>query len=159
MKSLEIDMVEDGDPTYGLTNAGDTIVNEDGPIGAAAALEADIVNEDIDPDDKLPDHARPNVDGSVTLPLKHPRTIRSQKGGKITETIYAELVLHRLTGADLNAIGATSGETQNVVMVSRSTRISHAIMAALYAKLDAADAIYALQVINHFLPSGPKTRK
>jgi len=152
--NLEIDLTEDEDRTV-----VDIIVDEDGPVPAGPALDADIVNEDVEEDDKLPAHARVNLDGSVTLPLQHPRTVRSQKDGKIRERLFDALLLYRLTGADLNAIMAASDETSAMVALARSMRLNQAVANGLYTKLDAADAIYSSMVISHFLPSGRKTGK
>ncbi len=151
---LNIDLVEDEDAAK---PGADAIIDEDGPIAAKAAPDGDIVDEDIDPADRLPKHARRNIDGSVTLPLHFPQVVRSRKGDKIRENRFSELVMHRLNGADQRAIAAAAEDMLAVVAIARSTRISQAVMNALYDKLDAADIAAAGQVLNHFLASGQKT--
>jgi hypothetical protein len=135
----------------------DGIVEEDGPIASGPAVDGDIVDEDLDPADRLPKHARRNSNGSVTLPLHFPQEIVSRKDNKIRKQMFSELVLNRLNGADQRAIAATSEDTMTVVALSRSTRINLAVMNALFDKLDMADLQAAGQVLNHFLASGPKT--
>jgi hypothetical protein len=157
-KELTIDLDEDKPVLLG-TDAAGAVIDEDAPIGAGLALDADIVDEDLDPVDRLPKQARRNADGSVTLSLLYPRTIRSKKDGKIRETVYSQIVMHRLTGADQRAIAATSEEMMAVVAISRSSRITQAIMNALYDVMDAADINACGQVLNHFLSSGRKTGK
>jgi len=136
----------------------DAVVDLDRPVSTKAGVVAD-VDEDIDPNDRLPDHAIQNDNGSVTLPLLYPRTLEIKKGGKVREERYSELTFHRLTGADQRAISATSEDSMNVVAFSRSTRISQAIMNVLYDRLDAADITASAQVLSSFLASGRKTGK
>ncbi|MEE9926457.1 MAG: hypothetical protein PBV01_24405 [Brucella anthropi] len=60
----------------------DAVVDEDKPVSTKAGVVAD-VEEDIDPNDRLPDHAIQNDNGSVTLPLLYPQTLAIRKGGKV----------------------------------------------------------------------------
>ncbi|MBD8554920.1 hypothetical protein IFT84_10330 [Rhizobium sp. CFBP 8762] len=152
--SLDIDL--DAEPDTSAVLA-DTIVVEDGPLPGVAKADTDIVNEDIDALDKLPDHAVRNLDGSVTLPLRFPVTIKSQKGGKITERRFEHLVFHRLVGADQRAIAAVADEHMAPVSFARSTRLNQAIMNALFDRMDVADIASGGQVLNHFLTNGPTT--
>lgn len=140
----------------------ETPVDENAVVSAAGSSPDDeaIVDEDadLDPADRLPRHAIRNRDGSVTLPLKYPRTLMTRKDGKVRERTFTELVFHRLTGADQRAIGATSSENQGVTAFARSTRINQAVMSALFDKMDAADIQAGGQVLNNFFVSGPRTR-
>nr|WP_278520474.1 hypothetical protein [Brucella anthropi] len=136
----------------------DAVVDLDKPVSTKVGAVADVI-EDIDPNDRLPDHAIQNDNGSVTLPLLYPQTLTIRKAGKTREEKYSELTFHRLNGADHRAISATSEESSNVVAFARSTRISQAIMNALYDKLDAADITAASQVLSSFLGNGRKTGK
>ena len=139
----------------------DEIVNEDEGTSPASGtpLADDVVDEDadLDPADRLPKGAVRNADGSVTLELRFPRTIKSKKGGKISETVHDRLVFHRLTGADQRAIASASEEMMSVVAFSRSTRINQAVMNALWDKMDGADLTAGGQVINNFFASGRTT--
>ncbi len=151
--NVSIDLDEDAD-----NKTTTTIVEEDAPIVLPGA-DPDIIDEDANPLDKLPAHAKKNADGSVTLPLIYPRSLTTRKDGKLKERNFDELVFHRLVGADQRAIASTSDEMMSVVAFSRSTRINQAVMNALYDKMDAADIANAGRVLNHFLSSGPKIGK
>ncbi len=148
-KHLNLDINEDEHDS--------TLVNEDQPVALTGKLDADVVDEDINPLDKLPDIAVRNANGTVTLPLLYPVTIRSQKDGKIREKEYAELTFHRLTGKDQRAIATASDETQGMVSFSQSTKINQAVMNALWDKMDLGDIANGGKVLNHFLNSGQKT--
>ncbi len=107
---------------------------------------------------ELPKHAVTNSDGSITLKLLFPVVLRWRKpGGDITTDTLAELVLHRLTGADMRAIAAASKEGLPVVAIARSARMSEAKMGPIYDRVDAADIDAASLVVGFFLGSGKKT--
>lgn len=120
-------------------------------------IDGDIVNEDADSLDRLPDRAIQNSDRSVTLPLLYPVTIRSKKDGTIREKHYSSLTFHRLTGKDQRAIGATSQEKMPIVALACSTRLTQVLMDAIYDKMDGADIQDAGRVLNSFLTSGRTT--
>lgn len=124
---------------------------------AVEPIDADVVNEDLDPADRLPSHAKLNHDGSVTLPLKFPRIVHSKKDGKIRERVFKELVMHRLAGADLRAIGAASDETMTPIAFARTTRLNQAVMNRLYDLMDGSDITACGQVLNYFLGNGRRT--
>ena len=154
-KPIEIDL----DALEGSSEAGhgdDAVIVEDAGKGEIAD---DVIDMDIDPRDKLPDHAIQNADGSVTLPLMEAVNIRTRKDGKVKETPYAELTFTRLNGADMRAISATSDEMQNVVTFARSTRIPVAVMTAIFDQMDMADIADGGRILNHFLARGRKTPK
>jgi hypothetical protein len=59
----------------------DDLVELDNETGVQAG--DDLVDETADPADVLPKRARRNVDGTVTLTLEYPQTLRvSQRGGE-----------------------------------------------------------------------------
>ncbi|WP_026379362.1 hypothetical protein [Afifella pfennigii] len=136
----------------------ETPIDEDAPV-VLAKTDDEVVDEDadLDPLDRLPAHARRNVDGSVTLPLLYPTELRTKKDGRIRERKFGELVFHRLTGADQRAIAAASEEMQSIVAFARSTRLNQAVMNALWDRLDGADIAAGGQVINNFFASGRRT--
>ncbi|MGN6777570.1 hypothetical protein [Rhizobium sp.] len=150
-KNVTIDLDEDA------SQALETIVDEDGPVVLGSTKDSDVVDENANPLDTLPEDALRNSDGTVTLPLHFPVTVRTKKDGKIKEKVYQDLVFHRLVGADQRAIAAVSEEHTTVVTFSRSTRINQAIMNAIFDKMDLADVARAGRVLNHFLTSGPRT--
>ena len=127
--------------------------------GPAVVLDgesgATIVNEDADTGDQLPARVVHNDDGSITLPLLHPRTltIRSAKNGDRLVT-YNELKFNRMNGADMNAIAAADKAAQIPTMFARSTRTSPAVMKALHDVMDAEDIADGAQVVLHFFGSG-----
>lgn len=133
------------------------VVDEDAKVAATAELPADVVDEDVDPLDRLPPHAVTNADGTVTLPLKFPCDLQIRKDGKVRSDHYDKLTFHRLTGADFRAISAVSEEMQTVVAIGRSARMSQAVMNALFDKMDAADIAAAGQVLNSFFATGRRT--
>lgn len=154
---LNIDLDEDEFQASVTPGSTEKIIDEDGPVIQAGTEDPDIVDEDLDPADQLPKHAVLNGDGSVTLPLHYPKTIKSRKGGKIKERDYTELRFHRMTGADQRAIAAASDESSAVVSFARSTRVNEAVMNALFDKMDSSDINAGGQVLNNFLTSGRKT--
>ncbi len=151
--TVDLDITDDEN-----TVTDTVVVDEDRPATVKLGAGVDVV-EDIDPNDRLPDRATQNNDGSVTLPLLYPQKLTIRKAGKERTETYSELTFHRLTGADQRAISATSDDTVNVVAFARSTRTSQAIMNVLYDRLDAADITAAAQVLSSFLNSGRKTGK
>lgn len=153
-KSIDIDLTEDSPELQTV----DLVIDDGQPVPLIIS-DADVVDEDINPLDRLPDHAIQNADRSVTLPLLFPKELRIRKNGKERIEKYTELTFHRLTGADQRAIAATSDAMMTVVAFSRTTRISHAIMNVLYDKLDAADITAGGQVLNSFIAIGRKTGK
>lgn len=152
VKEVAIDL-DETDPVATV----DTVVDEDGPVAAAAAEDADVVDEDADPRDRLPGHAVKNKDGSITLPLKYPQDLQIRKNGKVRTDTYTHLVFHRLNGGDQRAIAAAKEEDWGVVAFARSTRLSGAVMNALYDKMDGADIAAGGQVLNSFFATGRTT--
>ena len=128
----------------------------DGSVAGPADPEEVLLRED-DAEDRLPAHAVSNEDGTVTLPLLFPRSVKWRTSGATREEVYDHLVFHRLTGADLRAVNAVTGEKMAVVAIARSTRISEMKMGPLYDRLDGADATAAMQVVTSFLGTGRKT--
>ena len=57
VKEVAIDLDEDQADSAA---AAETVVDEDGPVPADAETDADVVDEDIDPLDRLPPHAKKN---------------------------------------------------------------------------------------------------
>ncbi len=153
-KNLTIDLDEDRE--NGLAGAIDTAVNEDALL-PGRAVDANVVDEDVNPLDKLPPHDRTNSDGSVTLPLLYPRELLIRKAGVTRTDRYTELTFHRLNGADQRAIASSSEDMMTVIAFSRSTRISQAVMNALFDKMDGADIAAAGLVLNSFFATGRKT--
>lgn len=146
--TLKVDLDEDEAVATGVAKA---------VAGQAVAARPDIVDEDADPRDKLPDRAIQNDDGSVTLPLLYPQTLVRKKDNKTSEERFESLTFHRLRGADQQRIASTSDEKQAAVAFSCSTRLSQVVMDKLYEKLDLEDISDAGRVLNHFLTSGRKT--
>ncbi len=126
---------------------------------AVALIQGDVIDEDADGSDRLPDQATPNSDGTVTLKLLYPRTLVTKKDGKTRERLYDSLTFHRLNGADQRAIAAAREDMMSVVAIAQSAKISLAVMNVLFDKMDAADIQNAGQVLNHFLSSGRKAGK
>jgi len=133
------------------------VINEDGPLAVTSDIEGDdIIDEDLDPLDRLPKEAVRNLDGTVTLPLSEPVTLKTRKNGNIRERVFKELTFHRLNGAGIRAINAAPNEHQTTVALAQSTKTSDAVMKALFDKMIDYDIGNSGRVINHFLASGPK---
>lgn len=128
--------------------AGSVVVDE-----APAA----VIDEDTD-QAALPERAVRNADGSVTLPLLFPVSLQIRSAnGSVRSERYAELVLCRLTGADLRAIALASKESAGAVMLARSARLRQPIMNALFDRADGGDLADAMRCIESFFGSGPTT--
>lgn len=143
---IDLDKVEERQDGIVVVEEGSSVIAGDG-----------IIDEDGDPRDRLPDHAIPNADGSVTLPLVEDVTVTTRKDGKIRERKYADLTFHRLNGADMRAVSATSEEMQSVMTFARSTRIPVTVMSAIYDQMDMADIADGGRILNHFFTRGRKT--
>ncbi len=152
-RHLDIDLVLDEDQD----NASAAIVDENSPVALEGSNDSDVIDEDINPLDKLPDVAVLNSDGTVTMPLNYPVTLTIKKGNNTRKQVYSELLFHRLAGADHRAISAASDQGKTIVAFSQSTKINLAVMNALWDRMDMSDIVNGGQVINHFLTSGPKT--
>lgn len=151
-KNLTIELDEDA-PSSEVVSSTETVINED----AGSDFADDIIDEDASADSKLPKRARPNANGSVTLPLFENVTLTTRKDGKVRDRVFTELVFHRFNGADLRAIQATSDAKASVVMFSRSTRISEMVMDKLFDKMDGVDVADGHRIVMSFLTSGTKT--
>lgn len=153
IRETNIDLASDAETVV------DEIINEDEAIPAEPELDDDIVDEDLDPLDRLPKEAVRNLDGSVTLPLSFPVTLKTRKKGQIKEREFKELKFNRMNGAALRAVGAAPDQHQTTVALAQSTGINQAVMNALYDKMMDYDIGNSGRVINHFLASGPKAGK
>ena len=152
MGKTQIDLTGDDAPVIDEIETEPTAADE--PIAVDGAADDDVIDEDLDPLDKLPKSAVVNDDGSVTITLQKPVTLKLKKSGKIREKAYKHLTLHRMTGADIRAINAVTEEHRVVVSMARSTRIGQAIMNGLFDRMIDYDIMQAGQVLNHFLASG-----
>ena len=134
------------------------IIDLPGELEAAPA-DPDVVQLAAEADtETLPKRAVRNADGTVTLTLAYPVVLKFRKGqGEVTEERYEQLVMHRLTGADMRAISAASRETLTTVAIARSTRLSEGKMAAVFDRMDGSDALAAGQVVSAFLGNGTTT--
>lgn len=150
--TLKVDIDEDA-PTDEVVSSAETVINED----ANTDVADDIIDEDAKADSKLPKRARPNANGSVTLPLFQEVRLNTKKDGQVRERVFTELVFHRFNGADLRAIQSTSDAKATIVTFSRSTRISEMVMDKLFDKMDGVDIADGGRIIETFLTSGPKT--
>lgn len=128
------------------------------PEAAESQTDDVAVIGDDDPEG-LPPHAKAQEGGTILLPLRHPVTLRyrTPKSERVREEQIAELVFHRLTGADMRAITAVSQDAMAPVSIARSCRIPEAKFHPIYDRMDAEDVTYASRVVAHFLGSGRKT--
>lgn len=128
--------------------------------GAAPAAEPGVVEiaEDETDDDGIPARAIRNEDGSITLPLLTPVTLRFRRPGsdQVREEVTEQLTLHRLTGKDLRIVSAAKRDPA-IVAVARAARIPEPKFNAIFDQMDGADASAAIAVAGYFLGAGPKT--
>lgn len=123
----------------------------------AAPIDDDVVREG-EMDDVLPRRAVRHADGSITLPLLTPVTLKIQRGGEtVREEVFEEVKMHRMTGADLMAIGSASSETKLAVSFARSARLNPAVATRLFSRLDGADAADASGIVAFFFGAGGRT--
>ncbi len=96
----------------------------------------------------LPEGAEQNADGSVTLTLAYPITLRTRIAGSdvVHEEPIAELVLHRLTGADMRKVLAANNQMAQVAL-GRACDMPPARMAVAYQRLDASDLAAANGIV------------
>ncbi|WP_306050093.1 hypothetical protein [Oceaniradius stylonematis] len=141
----EAAVIEEQEPAIAET---DTVIAEDG------TADDDVIDEDLDPRDQLPKGAVVNEDGSVTITLSRPVTLKTRKAGKVREKHFETLTLHRMTGADIRAINGVADEHRVVTGLARSTRTNQAVMNGLFDRMIDFDIMQAGQVLNHFLASG-----
>ncbi len=114
-----------------------------------------IIDETRDDVFQLPEGATQNADGTVTLRLQNPVSIKLKKAtGEIREETYSSLTLRPFTGADLRAIQSTSAEMQNIVTFSRAAGIREVVMNSLYDRMNATDIIKAAEIMNAFMNGG-----
>jgi hypothetical protein len=109
------------------------------PLPAGHAAGASTVKPAAD---VLPLRAIRNANGTMTLPLAFPRTVRGQR--------FTELTFHRFTGADLNALAATSLRARAGVALARAMKIQAPVGKALFGQLDATDANDAGTIMHAF---------
>lgn len=108
--------------------------------GVAETASPAVVDESRDATG-LPERAVQNDDGTVTLPLRRPVTLSVRNAaGKVTETVYSELVFNELFGSDMRAITSAKEDARVDVLLSRSLKIPQAVARALFDQLTRKDA-------------------
>lgn len=95
-----------------------------------------------------------NDDGSKTLTLEYPVTVKLRRNGKEVEEVYHELRFRRMNGGDLRVVAGIKDEGQMIARVfTRLTGIPDSVFDAL----DTTDILAATEIINDFFPDGLKT--
>jgi hypothetical protein len=97
----------------------------------------------LDTGEGLPERAHTDDDGSIVLPLL------------VAQGERTEIVFKRITGADLQAIGAA--KVMLPVALSRAARMPLPEARALFAELDGADAIGVSRIVGFLSGSGRMT--
>ncbi len=126
---------------------------------AAVNVDAPIAVDLDDADDKLPKRAAVNDDGSVTLPLLKPVVLTWRKGGQDTQETVDAVTLRRLNGKDVRTIMSSSGDAFALKLTAASVQAQYSPVqwAAIYDRMDGADAMDVFLVAQRFLTSGPQT--
>lgn len=95
-----------------------------------------------------------NPDGTRTMRLSRPVTMRLRQGGREREEVLDSLTFRRCNGGDLRAMGSAKNEIdRSAILFSRMANICM----ASYDRLDCADIEAGMECIAGFLPSAPKT--
>lgn len=113
----------------------------------------------------LPKQAVLNEDGSVTLPLYVPVTLRWKAASSDTvnsDPPIEQLTMRRLTGKDMRVIMSAGVGDQFLIKltgacVAGMPEIKAGRWPLIFDRMDAADSQAATIVANYFLNNGPKT--
>ena len=126
------------------------------PVSTEAPIPVDDAGED---DEKLPDRAVVNDDGSITLPLLQPVTLTWRRAGVDTSETVSSVTLRRLNGKDVREIMGSTGATFTMKITGAAVRAQYNTLqwAAIYDRMDGADAMDVFLVAQRFLQSGPQT--
>lgn len=137
----------------------DLVEGEDVPAAPLVDADVAVIPEGDGDDGGLPSRAKLQPDGSVKLPLLFPKTLRYVRaGGEVTKTEeFAELHMHRLTGADMRAIEAAGSGKMVSTGIGRSCRMELGKFNRVYDMMDAEDADAAGRVFAFFVGAGRKT--
>lgn len=138
--------------------ADDVVLIGDEPGLKSAASDAVTIDEKAD-GAKLPRQASLNSDGSVTLTLMQPVSLkwRPASGGEVQEERYAQLIMKRLKGADMIKIMDADRADMAVVSIACSVGMNAPRFRHIFERMDAVDIAAASQVVSYFLQSGPTT--
>jgi hypothetical protein len=132
-------------------------------IGDASLLEeqkSDVVTlVEGDAENALPKHAKLNDDGTVTLPLFVPTSIKYQAGagGVVKEDSFSEFTMRRFNGGDMEIIQSVSSSKSGYTAIAISAGIARPLFNVLAKKMDGADLQAASDVVIYFLKNGPRT--
>lgn len=140
------------DSTAGADNADNKLVD----LGAKAAAKKQEKVVDLGAGAAgLPARAVKNGDGTITLPLRLPVSIKVRDlNDKETEERFDAFTFHYLKGADIRAIQAAKPEMANIVAFSRSTGINQAIMDGVFDDLHIADINDGAAIMSFFTNGG-----
>lgn len=122
-------------------------------IGRAAAIDAnagaavDVLNED-ESVLALPSGANLNQDGTVTLMLEYPTTIRTQRPGApaAIEESFTSMNFRRLKGIDMRKVLEAKGRASSVAL-ALSSGTTEAKIAVLRRRMDASDVSAAGAIV------------
>lgn len=139
------------DPHGVADSVVDESKTEELPAGTGVVVEEDAADGGEPKQAKLPARARLNEDGSVTLKLVRPVTLKITTGGKQREEIYQELVFHELSGLDLRLAAQESDEMKRtLVTLARATSMPLVRMTVLFDLLAQRD-VTAMTAVVTFL--------
>jgi hypothetical protein len=131
--------------SIGMTDAKFALFNaraDAADVNATAAVIGALLDIGVD----LPDHARENADGTITLPLRP-----APDGAEVPDS----LTFRRLTGADRDMIGTSKDAL--LTAVQRSTGMKLADADALLNEIDGADVLAAHRVVLFLSMNGRRT--
>ena len=127
-----------------------TTISFDLGASAAAGVAADDLPELLDgtPLD-LPEGAKQNADGTITVTFDEPAVVRyKQNGTELPPRTFTEMTLRRLNGVDYRKIVAAKSTRGAEIALSRSAGVSEAMLALLYRVMAAPDLVKLRQSVN-----------
>lgn len=130
--------------------SADIVIDESGNT-----IAEPVIDENETDAAELPARAIKNANGTVTLPLRVPVSVRVRDhAGKERTDTYRELTFSYLTGGDIRAIQTATKDMASVVSFARATKTSQAVMNAIFDKLHAADIRDGDQIMSFFVQGG-----
>jgi hypothetical protein len=107
------------------------------------------------PEENYEDFRKENEDGSVTLQLKYPVTVRYRQSNQEREDRVTELHIRRANGGDIRQVLRYQKDEEKVILVmfTRLTKLTETHFDAL----DADDVLRFAEEVERFLPQSHAT--
>ncbi len=129
---------------------------EQDAAAAAAAPEADVIQEDAKKVAGLPEGVSLDGDGFV-IRLDFPVVLKFKAGEKVREERYETLRARRMNGGDLRAMMTSERADGALLLLERILDLPAARAALVLDRLDGMDMGRALQLVGFLSPKLPRT--